>query len=591
MKKKNILFIVIDSVTNDILFNKSNSKDIAPFLYSLRDKTISGDKMYSEAPYTEAALMSLLGSIDTMDNGGYMERMKNTRSVLEVFKENKYKVFFNNYYPSIYPSYMVRGYDEKRYIEGFQFIHLWEYRFKYFSKLYLEGVLSNKEKKMLIDMLEDNFKGWILYLEKLRDNDLETELLNGNIDIKNIEKDIKKLNEEYNKFVKNSNLYLKELFIKGEEHILFKIKNYNMTDKIHSNSVRNEVRSKYYDTFKRIDKLNRRKNLLNNGFPCGKIFRSIIRKEFGTIKGLLAGYKNSLFDKDLYDRIEGSYDLFKVQRSFHTVSENFFKWLDKNKDSTWMSYIHVDDAHFNESIFTYDTDDLELIDEEFGRINNYLNELPIDYKGSITYDLSLMYCDNVIKNIFKYLEKNKLIDNTAIVITADHGFSYYFSPVREKYVISNYKENYNVPFIVYSKDLKKREIKGFCATKDIPSTLVSLAGINIPKYFKGKNLLTFDGREYATIEYMGGGCPDIKRRPINLGVRTDNYSVVLNLYINKEFCDGELVEVYDLKNDKYENNNLNSKKNINSKIMKELDILEKRFLELKMMYKDSEEND
>ena len=72
--KKNILFIVIDSVTNDVLFNKSNSKKIAPFLSKLRNESISGDKMYSEAPYTEAALMSLLASVDTMDNGGYMER-------------------------------------------------------------------------------------------------------------------------------------------------------------------------------------------------------------------------------------------------------------------------------------------------------------------------------------------------------------------------------------------------------------------------------------------------------------------------------------------------------------------------------------
>ncbi|UKI27633.1 MAG: hypothetical protein L6V91_03290 [Bacilli bacterium] len=42
----------------------------------LRKKSISGDKMYSEAPYTEAALMSLVGSVDTMDNGGYMDKLK-----------------------------------------------------------------------------------------------------------------------------------------------------------------------------------------------------------------------------------------------------------------------------------------------------------------------------------------------------------------------------------------------------------------------------------------------------------------------------------------------------------------------------------
>ena len=579
--KKNILFIVIDSVTNDILFNKSNSRDIAPFLYSLRDKSISGDKMYSQAPYTEAALMSLLGSVDTMDNGGYMERMKNTKCILELFKENNYKVFFNNYYPSIYPSYMVKGYDERRYIEGFQFMHLWDYRFKYFSKLYLDGSLSDKEKKMLEDMLLDNFEGWLLYLDKIKNNDIETEMLNGNIDIKDIDKDIKKVKKEYDKFIKNKSIYLKELFIKEEEHSLFKIKNYEMNDKIHSNFVRDEVRNKYYDTFKRIDKLNRNRNLFNNTFPCCKIIRALLRKDISTAKGLLAGYKNSLFDKDLYDRIEGTYDLFKVQRSFHTVSENFFKWLNKNKDNNWMSYIHIDDAHFNENFFTYDTDNLELLDEEFKRINKYLDKLPSNYKGSIAYDLSLMYCDNIIKNIFEYLEDNKLLDNTAIVITADHGFSYYFSPVRERYVISNYKENYNVPFIIYSNNIKKKKIKGFCATKDIPATLVDLAGIKVPNFFKGKSLLSYDGGDYSILEYMGGGCPDIKRRPINLGVRTDNYSVVLNLYISKDFSDRELFEVYDLKKDKYENNNLSKKKDIELKIDKELKILENIFIELK----------
>ena len=584
------MFIVIDSVTNDVLFNKNNSRDIAPFLCSLRDNSISGDKMYSESPYTEAALMSLLGSVDTMDNGGYMERLKNTKSVLEVFKDNNYKVFFNNYYPSIYPSYMVKGYDEKRYIEGFQFMHLWDYRFKYFSNLYLDGSLSDNEKNMLEDMLEDNFKGWVLYLEKIRDNDIETELLNGNIDVKDIDKDIKKVNKEYDKFIKNKSGYLKELFTKGEEHCLFKINNYKMTDKIHSDVVRSEVRTRYYDTFKRIDKLNRKMNFFNNDFPCDKIFRSLVRGDISTVKGLIAGYKNSLFDKDLYERINDNYDLFKVQRSFHTVSENFFKWLDKNKDNTWMSYIHVDDAHFSESFFTYDTDNLELLDEEFNSINRYLDKLPKDYRGSITYDLSLMYSDKVIKNIFKYLEDNKLLDNTAVVITADHGFSYYFSPVREKYVISNYKENYNVPFIIYSNNIENRKVRGFCATKDIPSTLLSLAGIKIPKCFKGENLLTFYGRDYALLEYMGGGCPDIKRRPINLGVRTDEYSVILNLYINKDFCDRELVEVYDLRKDRYEHNNLSKKKNIELEIENELIILEDRFMELKKMYKDSEDN-
>lgn len=580
--KKNILFIVIDSVTNDVIFNKSNSDKIAPFLNSIRHKAISGDKMFSEAPYTEAALMALLGSVDTMDNGGYMERLKNTKCVLEVFKENGYKVFFPNYYPSIYPSYMVKGFDEKKYIEGFQYSHIWEYRLKYFATVYDDGKLTLKEINLLIDMLDDNFKHWILYLNKIKYNDDETSMLNDNIDKSNIDSDIKKLEKEYQKFKVHKEKYLKSILEQKEEHALAKIKTYDMSDKVHNEEVRKEVMKRYYPTFKRIARLDFKRNLINNHFPVTKWLRSFYRKDFKTFRGLLAGFKNSIIDHDLYERISDKYDLFKAQRSFYTVSQELFKWLDQNKDTPWMSYVHIDDAHYTENFFTYDTDDLRIIDNDFKRINEYLDSIPKNYKGSITYDLALNYCDNIIKNIFEYLEKKDLLKDTCVVITADHGFSYYFSPIREKYVISNYRENYNVPFIVYSDKIKPKMINSFCTTKDIPATLLDLAGIKIPKEFKGKSLIKYQDQDYVLLEYMGGGCPDIMRRPINLGVRTDNYFVVMDIYLDKEFNSQSIKEIYDLKRDPFENHNLVNKKNID--IRKELSILENRFNGIRREY-------
>lgn len=578
--KKNILFIVIDSVTNDVLFNKNSSKLFAPFLNEIRQKSISGDKMYSEAPYTEAALMSLLGSIDTMDNGGYMEKFKNSTCVLELFKKNDYKVFFNNYYPSIYPSYMVKGYNDRKYIEGFQFSHIWEYRLKYFSNIYDKGRISKKEYKMLMDMLDDNFKNWILYLNKIKNNDSETTMLNGNIDISDIEENLKLLIAEYEKFNKNRIKYLKSIFKEKENHKLFKIKTYMMSDKVHDNSVRYDIVHKYNKIFRKIAKLDFTRNLLNNKFPTKAIIKSIVTGNFSVTKGLLAGYKNSLFDKDLYDRISETYDQFKVQRSFYTVSQELFKWIKENKKSKWMSYVHIDDAHFPENFFTYDTNNMKIVDDDFRRINKYLEVLPKKYKGSITYDLSLMYCDNIIKNIFEFLKKEELLDNTSVVITADHGFSYYFSPIRDKYVISSYRENYNVPFIIYDKNIEPRLVPNYCSTKDIPSTLLDLAGIKIPKEFKGNSLLKYNGENYALLEYMGGGCPDIMRRPIILGVRTDDYDVIMDIYINKKFEDNKIKEIYDMKNDPFEYNNLSNYKYIKKNISKELKILENRYNEI-----------
>lgn len=582
--KKNVLFIVVDSVTNDVIFNKENSKYCAPFLNELRKKSISGNKMFSEAPYTEAALMSLLGSVDTMDNGGYMERLKNSSCVLEYFKNDGYKVFFNTYYPSIYPSYMVKGYNERKYIEGYNFLQLWEYRLKYFNDIYINSKLTKKEETMLVQMLDDNFKAWSEYLNKIKNKDNETSMLNDCIDSTCINEDIKLLEKEYKRFNKDKKEYLYKIFKQKEEHPLFKIRTYLMTDKVHNDKVRNTVMNKYKKTFKKIAKLNLHRNIINNKFPLNKFIKTLISKDFKTAKGLLAGYKNSLFDKDLYDRIGVNYDLFKNQRSFYTVSQELFKWIDNNKKKPWMSYVHIDDAHYTENFFTYDTEDIDIIDNDFKRINEYLDNIPKKYKGSIAYDLSLLYCDNIIKNIFTFLENNKLLDNTSVVITADHGFSYYFSPIREKYVISSYRESYNVPFIIYDKNIEPRLVPNYCSTKDIPSTLLDLAGIKIPKEFKGNSLLKYNGENYALLEYMGGGCPDIMRRPIILGVRTDDYDVIMDIYINKKFEENKIKEIYDMKEDPFEYNNLSNYKYIKKNISKELKILENRYNEIIKQY-------
>ena len=571
---KNVLFIVLDSITNDQLFNSPMSKKKAPFLNNLRKKSVSGDKMYAEAPYTEAALMSLLGSLDTMDKGGYMQRFKNKTSVMTEFSQKGYKTFFVNYYPTIYPSYVHYDAEEYNYIENYDINQLWSYRFEYYQNLFLNKKTTDKENQMLLDMLEDNLKAWIEILTLFKNNDKKTILLNDCIDRANLTENIKIVQKELKLLQKNQYSYLQELMTMGKEHRLFKIKNYDYVDKVNDDEFRKWFHEQYERTFTEIKKIQRNHNLRNASFPYGKLFRNITNKNI--VKGLLAGYKNLIFDKDIMNRINEHYDLFKHQRSFRTVANLTIDWLEKNKDGKkpWMCYVHIDDAHYTENFFSYDTNDKKIINEEFTKINEYIHNLPKDYCGTLSYDLALLYCDSIIKNIFEYLEKNNLLDNTSIVITADHGFSYYFYPVREKYVISSYKENYNVPFIIYDKDLKAKMINGYLATKDIPVTLLDLAGIKKPKEFKGESLLKFNGRDYATLEYMGGGCPDIKRRPIQLGIRNDNYEVfaeVLNDEVNVK-------EVYDMHKDKYENHNLVKDKNIN--IAKEVNMIQKRYEEI-----------
>ena len=198
------------------------------------------------------------------------------------------------------------------------------------------------------------------------------------------------------------------------------------------------------------------------------------------------------------DRITEDYDKFKAQRSFRTVSEDFMDWV-KDQKGPWFTYMHVDDAHYRENFFTYDTSDKNIHEKEFENINKYLDNLDKKFKGAITYDLALLYCDTIVKNIVEYLKRIKQYDNTIILITADHGYSYFYYPIRDKNVFNCYKETYNVPFIILGKDIEYKKIENFCTTKDIAPTLLSLSGLNIPTEFIGKPLDKTNGDNYTKL--------------------------------------------------------------------------------------------
>ena len=56
-------------------------------------------------------------------------------------------------------------------------------------------------------------------------------------------------------------------------------------------------------------------------------------------------------------------------------------------------------------------------------------------------------------------------------------------------------------------------------------------------------------KDYVMTEYMGPGCPDMTTRRMWLSIRDKNYIVAYKVGTYEEFEEGEVSEVYDLKND------------------------------------------
>lgn len=555
--KKNVIMITIDAFFYEYIGEKNYKKSSTPFLDSLikSEYVTSVEHMYSEAPYTEAALMSLLGGVDTTDNGSYMKRLSNTNCIFKEFQKAGYETFANCLQSGIYPSGALTGIRDVYYNTGFNFKGCWDYRIKYYKEKFFNNELKEQEKKLLLDILDDNFKEAMEFLKCTKNKTPKVDLIYDKLDTKNINEHINLVNNEYRKYQKNKNKYLADIFALGEKHPIINLYSYPLIYKIRDIKTLKKIEKKYMPIVKKIYRKNWFYNMKNNRI-CLKKIKFLFKNNKKQCKNYIKGYLCSMIDTDLKDRVKSkTYNSVKTIASANATFEHFKKWLIANNKKPFFAYLHLDDIHFREMFFTHDTSDFNLLDEEFNDVKKYIKNLPKNYKGSISYDLSVQYIDKKIEKLFNFLKENNYMDNTDIIITADHGNSYTYCVPRESYVINFYEENYHIPCLIYTKSNKlKIDQNNFYQTKDIPATILALNNIKIPNDYKGKSMLNYKGRDYTIIEYSGSGCPDIVNRPIFLGVRTKKYKVAGEaLLINNSF---EIKEVYDLQVDPNENLNL-----------------------------------
>lgn len=585
--KKNIVFIIVDSVYREHCLPQSYKETSMPFLNSLCEKGFSASRMYSQAPFTEAALTPLLSGEPLLNKGAYMNRLRYRTSMMEVFQKEGYDTFINHYYPSIYPSAMFPGISDLYYVNPFDFLHVWEYRLQYFQPLFLKKALSDSELTMLYDILKDNFKAWIQQYDYLLAKDKKVSFMQQYMayrdEVYTSSKQV--VSEEYEKFKLNAYDYMQQLFEKDKQHPLFQVETLVLNNKLNDEQ-RTMIHDRYYAIFERIYKANKQRNLRNTKFPMKRMVKAAMRRDWHSVYQYLAMYQNSIQDKDLFQRINGKFDCFKPQVSTSTYFQNSLDWLDqRDSKKPFCMYLHVDDAHWPETFFSYDNANIELLDNEFQQISEYLDRLPTSYHGALTMELSHRYVDSCLKKLYDELQKRSLMEDCIFVVTADHGFSFSFNPIRTNYVNNLHRENYNTPFILYDGSHKGCK-ENFFTTVDIAPTILDAAGICIPEAMSGQSMLKSEGKSYAISEYMGGGCPDMLRRPFLLTIRTIRYSIAIEIKLQDCFSNHILRHVYDLKKDANEYDNIATKINKQS-IQEELNLLKQRFEEIQKDFKEN----
>jgi arylsulfatase A-like enzyme len=173
------------------------------------------------------------------------------------------------------------------------------------------------------------------------------------------------------------------------------------------------------------------------------------------------------------------------------------KWLQRNKSERFFLWMHYMDPHV-----PYVPPE-KYLSNFSSRRDAFDYNCSIDHQNIAKKDLEILknlylgevrYVDDCLGEFWRYLEEKKILDESLIILTADHGHAFMeHGKFGHAYDIL-YNEVLHVPLIFYGFEHFKI-INVPVQLLDVPPTILKLLNIDIPPDFMGKNLLSLFNEE------------------------------------------------------------------------------------------------
>ncbi len=242
---------------------------------------------------------------------------------------------------------------------------------------------------------------------------------------------------------------------------------------------------------------------------------------------------------------------FSAPHGHDNAAEQYF-WQDKSADLYKNIQIPEpllgDDEYFNRLP--------KEVREGFNRVRwKWRFDTPEKYQQMVKgYYRMITEIDNEIGQIRKQLKQKGIDDNTIIIVMGDNGYFLGDRQLADKWLM--YDVSIRIPLIIYDPRAKKSSsVDQMVLNIDITKTMMDMAGVTAPKNYQGKSLtpLLINNKAHLNrnailIEHLWEN-PDI---PSSEAIRTERWKYFRYRLINAP------EELYDLKNDPLEKNNLAS---------------------------------
>ena len=290
------------------------------------------------------------------------------------------------------------------------------------------------------------------------------------------------------------------------------------------------------------------RNLSNNSIPFvyGNMFKN-------------NGYKTYAFHNYKYNFYEREYSHPKYGFEYIACGNGLEKYMDCNHwPNSDLDMINATKQYLSDRFAIYYLTVSGHLDYNFD--NQYVSMKNKEYVKDLNYSTKLkaylateIELDKAMEKLLNYLEEEKLLDDTLIVISPDHypyGLSKSELNEISKKDRSDKFENHHTSLIMYNPKIKKTEINKFVSGIDIMPTIYNLFGLEYDSrllmgrdvFSDSEGIVILSDRSWITEK---GSYNSITNEFIPFEKVDDNYFQEINDLVNERFSISSMIIDYD----------------------------------------------
>lgn len=256
--------------------------------------------------------------------------------------------------------------------------------------------------------------------------------------------------------------------------------------------------------------------------------------DWANMKGYYKKENLDVYQDSLYD---GQYDYGSgnAKKDFDDKTiGNVIEWVNETSGPFYL-YLNLQATHYP---YTYPENESLFNPSESSSDTSYFHIPKKDFNASLNdYDNSVHYVDKQVGRFLDYLEEEGLMDNTVIVISADHGETL----VKRhglRHGFGVYEEEVRTPLIIYFPGEEGKVISENVRSIDVVPTLLDMGGFDLSEDFQGEPMLTNQNSFFVA-----------QNQNFKFGILKGDVKYMVNGFSHEP-------EVYNLTSDPFEENNL-----------------------------------